>query len=426
MAEISSRVSALAPPSPALAGSPQALFAAAIDAMPDAVLVYSADRPGPGGLTIAASNASARELFHFRSESNRLVEALRRPEILETAEDTLRSGTPHELAYEVGGAQPRCWQASTRALPAIDTQPFALLVLRDGTKARRLERVRVDFLANLSHELRTPLASLTGFIETLQGHAKDDPAARERFLCIMAAQADRMRRLVDDLLSLSRIELNEHVPPSGRCDIGLLAKEVADGLVPLLAAKSVRMAVETPPAGRAVTIADRDQIAQVIQNLLDNAVKYSPPSGVVSVELAEDAPFEGDDMLAGGASAHQAGGGRMALVSPDRAHARRYIRLTVTDRGAGIARQHLPRLSERFYRTPGQTGRETPGTGLGLAIVKHIVTRHGGGLVVESAPGRGTIFVVYLPVTSATPDLAMPDPATPDLPGPAGHVTKPS
>jgi two-component system phosphate regulon sensor histidine kinase PhoR len=377
---------------------PGELFAAALNALPDSVLIYTADASGAAGLRIVASNALAREHLRIRSDNDRLLGALRQPEILEAAEHTLESGASHDLAYETGGAQPRCWRAWTKLLPGQDARRFALLVMRDETKARRLERMRADFLANASHELRTPLASLTGFIETLQGHAKDDAAARERFLRIMASQADRMGRLINDLLSLSRIELNEHVPPSDTCDIGLLVKEAADGFSPLVVTKSVQLAVNAPAAGRAVTIADRDQISQVIQNLIDNAIKYSPTGGVVSVALCEEAPFESDDeLIVRSARARDAGGGRLALVSPDRAHAQRYLRLAVTDHGPGIAREHLPRLAERFYRTPGQKSGDGSGTGLGLAIVKHIVNRHRGGLVVESAPGKDTTFVVYLP-----------------------------
>jgi two-component system phosphate regulon sensor histidine kinase PhoR len=277
--------------------------------------------------------------------------------------------------------------------------------------------MRVDFLANASHELRTPLASLSGFIETLQGHAKQDSEARDRFLDIMAAQAKRMSRLIDDLLSLSRIERTEHVPPSGSCDLSLAAREAADGLLPAITAKGKRIELLAPIPGEALAIGEHDQIAQVVQNLVDNAVKYSPENATISVSVEPDIPFDPDAAATDLEALRDSGGGRLNLVSPERGHENRYVRLRVTDRGRGIAREHLPRLTERFYRVPGQKSGEITGTGLGLAIVKHIVNRHRGALVVESAPSLGTAFTVYL--RSAARDATLGDAA------PAPVVTKP-
>ena len=270
--------------------------------------------------------------------------------------------------------------------------------------ARKSARMRSDFLANASHELRTPLASLSGFIETLRGHAKDDAVARDRFLGIMAGQADRMRRLIEDLLSLSRIELNEHIPPLGGCDLTLAVSDVIDAFGPLADGERVKPDLHLAPRGEATVLGDRDQILQVIQNLFDNALKYSPPGGVVKVEITTDQTLDqavaadpNSTRLAGG------GGGRLSVVSPDRVRAgERYAVLKVSDSGPGMAREHLPRLSERFYRIEGQKSGERSGTGLGLAIVKHIVIRHRGGLVVESAPERGTCFTVYFPLRAPT------------------------
>jgi two-component system phosphate regulon sensor histidine kinase PhoR len=257
--------------------------------------------------------------------------------------------------------------------------------------------MRADFMANASHELRTPLASITGFIDTLLGHARDDAEARDRFLPIMSAQARRMSRLIDDLLSLSRIELNEHVPPSGRCDLALVTREVVDGLLPVLLTKGVTIDLSMPEEGTALAVGERDQLAQIIQNLIDNAVKYAPDGTAVAVTVSISAPLDAEPDSSRLADLRAAGGGRMALVSPERAHENRYVLIRVSDRGAGIAREHLPRLTERFYRVPGQKSGDVPGTGLGLAIVKHIVNRHRGGLVVESAPERGTAFTVFIP-----------------------------
>src|SRR5581483_9223082 len=176
-------------------------------------------------------------------------------------------------AYETGGAQDRFWRVLTRPLESgADGARRALLVLRDETDSRRNERMRADFLANASHELRTPLASLAGFIETLRGHAKDDPVARERFLGVMAAQAGRMARLIDDLMSLSRIELNEHIAPDGRVDVALATLDVVDALAPLAAENGVKLDYKLAERGKAMVIGDRDQILQVAQNLIDNAL----------------------------------------------------------------------------------------------------------------------------------------------------------
>jgi two-component system phosphate regulon sensor histidine kinase PhoR len=251
--------------------------------------------------------------------------------------------------------------------------------------------MRADFLANASHELRTPLASLTGFIETLRGHARDDAVARERFLGVMAAQAARMARLIDDLMSLSRIELNEHIAPEGRLDVVLAVLDVIDALAPLAAERGVRLAARLVERGVANIVGDRDQMLQVAQNLIDNAVKYSPAGGVVDIEVV--AGLTADAAIA----PLRPGAARLSLLSPDLVGGERFVALRVTDHGPGIAREHLPRLSERFYRVEGQKSGERLGTGLGLAIVKHIINRHRGGLVIESVEGAGTTFTAYLP-----------------------------
>jgi two-component system phosphate regulon sensor histidine kinase PhoR len=259
---------------------------------------------------------------------------------------------------------------------------------------RRMELMRVDFLANASHELRTPLASLSGFIETLKGHARDDPKARDKFLDIMAAQADRMGRLVADLLSLSRIELNEHIPPSGHVDLSRAASDVVDAVSVLSQERGVTVLLDAQPGGARIT-GDRDEIVQVIQNLTDNAIKYSPVGGAVELTVRHGLDAEA------AAAAKVAGATRLSLLTPDREAGARYVVVTVRDYGPGMAREHLPRLTERFYRVEGQKSGERPGTGLGLAIVKHIVNRHRGGMTVESAPGDGSLFSVYLPMAAA-------------------------
>ncbi|MBU1376062.1 MAG: ATPase [Alphaproteobacteria bacterium] len=336
---------------------------------------------------IAYGNQAAREVFRIELAGAPLGAALRRPEVLEAIEGALEVGGSAEVAFETIGVQPRFWRAFARPLVSeVRGLRQLVVMLRDETDARRTERMRADFLANASHELRTPLASLAGFVETLRTHAKDDPEARDKFLGIMAQQATRMARLVDDLLSLSRIELNEHIAPSGKVDLARTVQDVSDAIRPLTAERQVTIAIEPSPGVGSVT-GDRDQLVQVIQNLVDNAVKYTPPGGKVSVTLQAVANLEG-------ARAPSRAGFGLSLLSPDTGEAQAYVVLRVTDAGPGIARQHLPRLSERFYRVEGQ---RSGGTGLGLAIVKHVVNRHRGGLTVESAEGEGSTFSVYLP-----------------------------
>ena len=365
--------------------------AAILERLPDPVMVIAARRrDDPSDRRIAFANPAARELFRLNGDLRPLVSAVRHPKVLAAVDETLFEGAEHEVAYDAVGAQDRHWLVLSRPLGEEGGVRLALVILRDQTDARRSERLRADFLANASHELRTPLASLTGFIETLRGHAKDDPTAREHFLSIMQAQAERMRRLIDDLMALSRIELNEHIAPVGRVDLAGAAADVIDALAPQLAERGVRVAFAPPPADATVE-GDRDQIVQVLQNLIDNAVKYSPPGTAVRVEVEPGLTAEA------AIAARIEGAARQPLLTPDHDVAGRYVAVRVADAGPGMARQHLPRLSERFYRAPGQKSGERSGTGLGLAIVKHIMNRHRGGLCVESAEGAGSAFTAYFP-----------------------------
>jgi two-component system phosphate regulon sensor histidine kinase PhoR len=367
-------------------------FAAVLDAMDDPVLVVTGDEPEDlASRRLIWANEAARELFRTTREAGPLVTAVRDPKVLEVVDEALFGRIVSETAYEAGGVQDRVWRAQARPLESPDGRRLALLTLRDETELRRSERTRADFLANASHELRTPLASLTGFIETLRGHARDDPAARDRFLAIMQDQAGRMARLIEDLMSLSRIELNEHIPPQGRADLRLTVKDVIDALEPMADEKKVRFETRLPDQPAVIQPADRDQIMQVIQNLAENAAKYAPCGSAVQIEVKANVTAE--EAMA----PRDPGAAHLTLLTPDHAVDQRYITLRVADAGPGIAREHLPRLTERFYRVEGQRTPDKPGTGLGLAIVKHIVNRHRGGLTVESAAGEGAAFTVYLP-----------------------------
>ncbi|NJO35485.1 MAG: phosphate regulon sensor histidine kinase PhoR [Rhodospirillales bacterium] len=244
-----------------------------------------------------------------------------------------------------------------------------ILVFHDMTELRRLELIRKDFVANVSHELRTPLASLKGYVETLQSSAKDDAAARERFLKIMGEQAERMSRLVDDLLSLSRVEMREYLPLSDEVELGVVLTEVAQTLEPLAKRAGVTLTLSRGDA-EAMVRGDRDELMQVFQNLVQNAVKYGRSNGKVEIRMMREPAASG---------------------RPEG------FRVDVVDDGPGIAPQHLPRLTERFYRVNVAASREKGGTGLGLAIVKHILNRHRGELVITSKVGHGSTFSVLLP-----------------------------
>jgi two-component system phosphate regulon sensor histidine kinase PhoR len=229
--------------------------------------------------------------------------------------------------------------------------------------------MRTDFVANASHELRTPLSSITGFIETLLGPARNDPVASERFLRVMQDQAGRMRRLIDDLLSLSRAEMREHRPPTSTVDVTLLLREVVEGMASTAADHDVTLSMRVPPEP-VLVVGDRDELFQVFGNLIENGIKYGAAGAKVDVEAEL----------------------RHDPASPA-------VAVSIRDYGPGIAPEHLPRLTERFYRVDIGASRDLKGTGLGLAIVKHILSRHRGRLEVESTPGQGARFTALLPIS---------------------------
>lgn len=370
------------------------------EALGDPILIVSGGEADDiAGRRIALANAAARDLFRLGGNGGGLlVSVIRDPKVLEAVDEALFGSVSNTVDYVGGGAQERHWRAFIRPLPERDAQSrggaLALLALRDDTDARRMEMMRVDFLANASHELRTPLASLSGFIETLKGHAKDDPKARDKFLDIMAIQADRMGRLVADLLSLSRIELNEHIAPLGRVDLARAASDVVDAVSVISRERGVTIKADLGQGGATVA-GDRDEIVQVIQNLVDNALKYSSNGGVVELSIDRDRTL--DEAMA----ARMPEGTRLSLATPDREAGQKYAVVTVRDHGPGMAREHLPRLTERFYRVEGQKSGERQGTGLGLAIVRHIIIRHRGGLAVDSALGQGAVFAACFPLAPA-------------------------
>jgi len=332
-------------------------------------------------------NPAARALLPALKLRHPLSFALRAPDVLDGIEEVLRTGAPLKTLYTTRVPTEQAFEVQIGALPMPDGQaggqPNVVLFLRDLTSARRLEAMRVDFVANASHELRTPLASLLGFIETLQGPARNDAPARERFLAIMKTQAHRMTRLIDDLLSLSRIELREHVAPTMPVDLARIAREMVETQSPLARERGVELTLEAQ--GSLPVPGERDELLRVVENLVENAVKYGGSGGRVAVSVAR-------------------------LVEPPLRRAR--IVLAVRDEGPGIAPEHIPRLTERFYRVDVASSRDQGGTGLGLAIVKHIVNRHRGRLIIESVPDEGTtVRAVFPEFEAAEPPDVLAEPA---------------
>jgi two-component system phosphate regulon sensor histidine kinase PhoR len=306
-------------------------------------------------------NASAVETFG--SETSAL---LRHPDLRAALTEAQQDGAPVRKSISLAVPVPRDLDATVIPVGG----PVYVLVT-DRTRERSVEKMRADFVANSSHELRTPLASLIGFIETLRGPAADDPEAQQRFLGIMAEQAHRMQRVIADLLSLSRIEIIEHQPPTVILHLPPVLERVVAGMEPMLEASGARIIMDVPPDLPRIP-ADADQLAQVFTNLLDNAIKYGKRNGQITLTAARagaDPRFEPNGIL-----------------------------ISVADDGAGIPRAHIPRLTERFYRVDKGRSRSIGGTGLGLAIVKHVVNRHRGRLAIDSTEGQGTTFTIWLPV----------------------------
>jgi two-component system phosphate regulon sensor histidine kinase PhoR len=345
------------------------LAQAVLETLPDPLMLVDASERA------VFANRAMRGVIGVEIEHKHVSALLRIPDVLEALSRTVASGRPAEVEFSVHVPVERHFRAYTARAGA--NPPVTALLLHDLTALKRADEMRVDFVANASHELRTPLAAVSGFIETLKGPARDDPEARDNFLEIMQAEADRMRRLIDDLLSLSRIEMNEHVVPQGRVAPETLVQEAAAALAPLAEAEDIRVAVVAEP-GLPEVAGDRDELIQLVQNLLHNAIKYGREHGRVTIALRH---------------APAAGRGAAAMVA-----------IAVKDDGEGIPAEAIPRLTERFYRVDVKRSREKGGTGLGLAIVKHIVARHGGRLSVESRPGEGSTFTVTLP--AAKPEAA--------------------
>jgi two-component system phosphate regulon sensor histidine kinase PhoR len=321
-----------------------AAVAAVVSGMPDPAVLL--DRAG----RVIHLNAAAAQLAPALRKNELAQFALRSPEIITALREAIATTETRRATYLDHAPVDRWMELVIIPVPVPTlfggTDKCMLMTFHDQTPLRRVEEMRADFVANASHELRTPLAALSGFIDTLQGPAREDTKARERFLGIMHSQATRMARLIDDLLSLSRVELSAHVRPDTLVDIVPIIRQVVDGLEPLAR-----------------------ELLRLFENLVENALKYGAAGGKVIVSLIAAMSGEGQ---------------------PE-------VRVLVRDFGPGIAPEHLPRLTERFYRVDVGDSRAQGGTGLGLSLVKHIVNRHRGRLLIESVLKNGATFTTCFP-----------------------------
>jgi two-component system phosphate regulon sensor histidine kinase PhoR len=343
-----------------------AAVSAVVAGMPDPAVLL--DRAG----RVIHLNAAASQLAPALRKNELAQFALRSPEIISALREAIATTETRRATYLDHVPVDRWMELIIIpvSVPTLfgGTDKCMLMTFHDQTPLRRVEEMRADFVANASHELRTPLAALSGFIDTLQGPARDDAKARERFLGIMHIQATRMARLIDDLLSLSRVELSAHVRPDTLVDIVPIILQVVDGLEPLARERQVVIDIDLPDTPAWIA-GDREELLRLFENLVENALKYGASGGRVVVSLIEAASGEGQPEL----------------------------RLLVRDFGPGIAPEHLPRLTERFYRVDVGDSRAQGGTGLGLSLVKHIVNRHRGRLVIESVPKNGATFTACFP-----------------------------
>jgi two-component system, OmpR family, phosphate regulon sensor histidine kinase PhoR len=343
-----------------------AAVSAVVAGMPDPAVLL--DRAG----RVIHLNAAAAQLAPALRKNELAQFALRSPEIVTALREAIATSEPRRATYLDHAPVERWMELIITPVPVPTifggVDKCMLMTFHDQTPLRRVEEMRADFVANASHELRTPLAALSGFIDTLQGPAKDDVKARERFLSIMHAQATRMARLIDDLLSLSRVELSAHVRPDTTVDIVPIIRQVADGLEPLARERQVEVEIALPET-QVLIAGDREELLRLFENLIENALKYGASGGKVIVSLNSALSAEG---------------------TPE-------TRVMVRDFGPGIAPEHLPRLTERFYRVDVGDSRSQGGTGLGLSLVKHILNRHRGRLLIESVPRHGATFTACFP-----------------------------
>lgn len=337
-------------------------------------------------------NRAAQRHLRLSRPGERLETQVRVPEVSALVEQALTGKAPDPVMISPSAMEDTFF--NVYAIPFQNQQAGLnriVLMFRDETETQRAATLRADFLANASHELRTPVASMLGYIETLRGHAKDDPAAQDKFLGIMQTQAERMQRLIADLLSLSRIEQGQHRAPETEVSLKHAVGSALDAVRPLAKSRGVKIALN---GSEAMVLGDSDELVQLTLNLVDNAIKVLSKGRTVTVSITPKI-----SLRPGGEFSGLLGDGApQSRIVALRDFQLNYALLRISDNGPGFAREHLPRIGERFYRIAGDRKGPIKGTGLGIAIVKHITKRHRGGLMVESVQGEGTVFSIYLPI----------------------------
>ena len=345
------------------------VISAVVEGVPDPVIVV--DRQ----MIVVAFNSKAQVISPAIVSGQPVSFALRLPDLIDAIRRTVSTGQGQRVEFFERVPADRWSEAFVTPVRLPDdagqSRDLFVVTLHDLTPIRRVEEMRADFVANASHELRTPLASLAGFIDTLQGSAKDDTNARARFLDIMKSQATRMARLIDDLLSLSRIELKVHLQPQTQTDLVSIVRHVADGLQLMARDRGVEIKIDMP-AQPLIIRGDRDELIRAFENLVENALKYGAAGKRIEVTGKRESSPDGN---------------AEAVIA-------------VRDFGPGIAPEHLPRLTERFYRVDVVESRAQGGTGLGLALAKHVFNRHRGRLTIDSTLGQGATFTARLPLVA--------------------------
>lgn len=342
------------------------------DTLPDIIIMTDSE------FHIVRANSAAHITFGRSLNERKLEEIVHDPLLFSFMKWVMHDKRGKDLELTLPELQGRHYVVRIEKFPVHSPGGIALIiVMHDITEAKRTEKMFMDFVANASHEIRTPLTSIVGFIETLRTVAKDDKEAQQHFLGVMAQQADRMARLVSDLLSLSKIEMNANTLPTEKVDIRSLLENAVRQME--WNAKERNIVIETNVAKRLPKVTgDYNELLQVFSNLLGNAIKYGSGDSTITVTA------------------------KISTVIPKDAINYRALQkalaISVEDRGEGIPPEHIPRLTERFYRVDTGRSRKIGGTGLGLAIVKHILKRHQGALNIESTLGKGSVFTVYLPI----------------------------
>ncbi|WP_298914038.1 histidine kinase dimerization/phospho-acceptor domain-containing protein [uncultured Algimonas sp.] len=373
------------------------------DALPQAIAVL--DRDG----RVIHANPLARELVDIETLGRPLSVYVRDAGITDRLARALAGYTPEPLMVHREVPTESYISLLFSAVTPVEDgsgRTIVLVVMNDVTELVLGNQRRADFLANASHELKTPMASMLGYIETLRGHAKDDPDAQERFLAIMAQQAERMQRLIQDLLSLRRIEQEEHIPPSETADLDLSVRAAIESVAPLAERRGVKLKYKKKK--RAIVPGHQDETIQLCLNLIENATKLSPKGSIVHIVLSRFEQWQPGIPFADGRLPDTALT-RTINTAPTRPLP--LYTITISDEGPGFSRAHLPRIGERFYRVAGDLSSKEKGTGLGLAIVKHIARRHRAGLYVRTQDGAGTEFcIIYQESEEAPSETATPEP----------------